>query len=93
MKKLAAWISSTGGWVAIPIILGCLGIIYGSIIFDWNNIYSKAVHSATGWWHLAGWILTGAAVIQAIRMNERGSIILFGVLIALSWCAFTGFSL
>ena len=93
MKKLFTWLSSTGGWVAVPIILACLGIMYGSVIFDWNNIYSRAVHQASVGWHIAGWVLTGGAVIQAIRMNERGSIIFFGVLIALSWCAFAGFSL
>jgi len=92
MKKIFAWVSDTGGWVAIPIIAGLLGFMYGSIIFHWGNFYSKGVHAASVWWHVAGWVLTGGAIVQAIRMNERGSIILFGVLIALSWCAFTGFS-
>lgn len=80
-------------YIALAIILGCLGIMYGSVIFHWNNIYSNAVHAASGGWHIGGWVLTAGAIFQASRMNERGSIIFFGVLIALSWCAFTGFSL
>lgn len=95
MKKFFAWMKDVGGfaaYIALTIIIGCAGFMYGSVIFSWNNIYSKGVHAASGWWHVAGWVLTAGAIFQATRMNERGTIIFFGVLIALSWCAFTGFS-
>jgi hypothetical protein len=92
MKKFIAWVKDTNGWVALPIIAACLVIMYGSILFHWNNFYSKGVHAASGWWHLAGWALTAGAVYTATKMNDRGSIIAFGVLVAFSWCAFTGFS-
>jgi hypothetical protein len=92
MKKVFAWAKDNGGIVAIPIIVGLLGFLYGSIIFHWGNFYSKDVHAASGWWHLLGWVLTAGAVYQAVKMNERGSIILFGVTLALALCAFAGFS-
>lgn len=92
MKKFAAWVTDTGGWVALPIIISLVLFIYGSIIFHWNNIFSRTVHEASGWWHIAGWILTAAAIFAATKLQERGSIIGFAVLIALSWCSFMGFN-
>lgn len=85
---------SAGGpaaYVALIIIIGCAGFMYCSVLFPWNNVYSIAVHKASIEWHIAGWALTGAAIIMATIINERASIIFFGVLIALSWCAFAGF--
>lgn len=84
----------TGGfasYIALTIIVGLAGYMYASVLFHINNVYSRAVHAASGWFHLLGWALTAAAVFAATKMQDRGSIILFGVLLALSWCAFAGF--
>lgn len=79
-------------YIALVIIMALVGYMYCSVIFNLNNFYSKDVHAASVWWHVAGWFLTAGAIFQGARMNERGSIIFFGVLVALSWCAFAGFS-
>lgn len=95
MKKLFAWMKDTGGfaaYIALAIIIGCAGFMYCSVLFKWDNFYSKDVHAASGWWHIAGWALTAGAVFTATKMQERGSIIFFGALIVLSWCAFAGFT-
>lgn len=95
MKKFFAWMKDTGGfgsYIALTIIIGLLGYMYASVIFHLNNIYSRSVHTASGWWHLFGWLLTGAAVFAAVKLGERESVIFFGVLLAASLWAFTGFA-
>lgn len=95
MKKFFLWMKDVGGfaaYIALTIIIGLLGYMYASVIFNLNNFYSKDVHAASGWWHVAGWVLTGATILAETKLQERGSIILSGVLLALTWLAFTGFS-
>jgi hypothetical protein len=96
MTKFFLWMKNAGGfaaYIALTIILGLAGYMYASIIFHLDNFYSKDVHAASGWWHVGGWILTGAAIAQEIVMNERASIIFFGVTVGLSWLCFTGFNI
>lgn len=98
MKKIAAWLSDTNGWVAIPGILAFFVIVYGSVIFEWNNIYSHAVHKASVIWHLIGWLLSIVMVALFIRATtmdnaQTGDIVVIGVALVLSIFAFAGFSI
>lgn len=96
MKKLFLWLKGNGGLIAVPIIVVVLGYMYGSVLNLFDNIYSRNVHAASGWWHLAGWVLTAGAAYEVYCMITKiattPGMVAIGVLLALSFCAFAGFT-
>lgn len=99
MKKFFLWMKDVGGfaaYIALTIMAIVAGIAYLSVIFRLNNIYSNAVHAASGWFHILGWALTAGAIYLCYtwtkRDTDKGDYWFLFVLLVLSWWSFTGFT-
>ncbi len=99
LSRFFAWMKSVGGfaaYIAFAIMGTVLVLFYGSVIFHWNNVLSKNIHAASGWFHLLGWLLTLAAIrivySWSTRDTDKGDYIFLLAVLALSWCSFFGFN-